>query len=259
MMTKEYILEHNLLEQYLLGDLDASTHDAIEEVLLNSSEIKAIYEDLELNLELLSQDHATEPPKDLKEHLVKTITQSQSASKVISMPQNKYKALFSLTAAACVILFFNTIFLIVKNGGIAKELTDSNSQTEQLKQQQQNLLESYSSKEQMLALLSHPDTEQHVLTGNDKSPNSKLVSFINHEQKLVIVNTSKMPELDQDHDYQLWADVEGEMINMGLIDLGQPLLAMTYITDAESLNITIEPKGGSDHPTVANLIANTYL
>ena len=259
MMTKEYILKHNLLEQYLLGDLDSSIHDTIEEMLSNNLEIKAIYEDLELNLELLTQDHATEPPEDLKEHLVKTITQSQSASKVISMPQKKYKAWFSLTAAACVILFFNTIFLLVKNGGIAKELTESNSQTEHLKQQQQHLLESYNSQEQMLAFFSHPDTRHHVLIGNDKSPNSKLVSFINHEQKVVMVNTSKMPKLDQEHDYQLWADVEGEMINMGVIDLEQPLLAMAYITDAESLNITIEPKGGSDHPTVANLIANTYL
>jgi anti-sigma-K factor RskA len=57
----------------------------------------------------------------------------------------------------------------------------------------------------------------------------------------------------------MWADVEGEMINMGVINNTENLLAMTYIEDAESLNITIEPAGGSDHPTVSRLISNVYL
>ena len=57
----------------------------------------------------------------------------------------------------------------------------------------------------------------------------------------------------------MWADVDGEMINMGIINTSKALLAMQYIPEAESFNITIEPKGGSPHPTVSELIANTYL
>tara|TARA_R110000868_G_scaffold379114_6_gene644835 strand:- start:10 stop:186 length:177 start_codon:yes stop_codon:yes gene_type:complete len=57
----------------------------------------------------------------------------------------------------------------------------------------------------------------------------------------------------------MWADVEGEMINMGVIGKQNQLLAMDYIDNAESLNVTIEPAGGNDHPTVSNLITNVYL
>ncbi len=59
--------------------------------------------------------------------------------------------------------------------------------------------------------------------------------------------------------YQLWADVEGEMINMGLLSSEEDLTPAIYISKAESFNITVEPAGGNDHPTVSNLIGNVYL
>ena len=90
-------------------------------------------------------------------------------------------------------------------------------------------------------------------------PDAKLISYVNDIERSVLVNTSYLPELDEAHDYQMWADVEGEMINMGVIDVTTPMLAMNYIDHSESLNITIEPAGGSEHPTVSRLITNIYL
>jgi len=72
-------------------------------------------------------------------------------------------------------------------------------------------------------------------------------------KKTVVISTKQLPELDDQHDYQMWADVEGVMINMGIIERNKEMLAMNYIENAESLNITIEPSGGSDHPNVLNL------
>jgi hypothetical protein len=46
---------------------------------------------------------------------------------------------------------------------------------------------------------------------------------------------------------------------MGLLPTDRELVTLTYIDRAESLNITIEPKGGNDHPTVERLISNVYL
>ena len=49
------------------------------------------------------------------------------------------------------------------------------------------------------------------------------------------------------------------MISMGVLDRTKNLLTMNYIDNAESLNITIEPLGGNDHPTVSRLVSNVYL
>ena len=90
-------------------------------------------------------------------------------------------------------------------------------------------------------------------------PEGKMLSYVNHTTKSVVVNTQRLPKLNNDEDYQMWADVEGEMINMGVISKSSQLLAMNYIDHAESLNITIEPSGGSEHPTVSRLVTNVYL
>ena len=149
--------------------------------------------------------------------------------------------------------------MIVQNGDIKQELTEITSETEQLKEQQRSLITSYNNQESLLAFISNPNTKQYSLEGNELMPDTKIVSYVNHDEKQVMVNTSALQKLDQNHDYQMWADVDGEMINMGVINLKEPMLAMTYIDNAESLNITIEPKGGSDHPTVERLISNVYL
>ncbi|WP_146608955.1 hypothetical protein [Gelidibacter algens] len=44
----------------------------------------------------------------------------------------------------------------------------------------------------------------------------------------VFINTSQLLVLNAEHDYQMWADVEGEMVNIGLIDNKKDLLAMNY-------------------------------
>ena len=91
------------------------------------------------------------------------------------------------------------------------------------------------------------------------APDAQIVNYINHKEKLVVINTKSLHMLDDEHDYKMWADVEGKMINMGLISKNASLVVMNYIEKAESLNITIEPKGGSDNPNVAQLIGNVYL
>ena len=100
---------------------------------------------------------------------------------------------------------------------------------------------------------------QYALKGNDKIPNGFATAYINHEEKSAIVNVQKLPDLPEDKTYQMWADVEGEMIDMGVIDSSKQTLTMNYIKDAESINITIEEKGGSDHPDVSNLIGSVSL
>lgn len=259
MMTKDKILKEQLLEQYLIGDLEPAVSDQVELALSKDPSLKAIFNDMELDFEKLGQEQALSVPMGVKEQLMNEISKSKNSEKVRPLKQQRFKTWFSLAAAASVILFLNTIYLIVQNGDIKQELAEITSETEQLKEQQRSLITSYNNQESLLAFISNPNTRQYSLEGNELMPDTKIVSYVNHDEKQVMVNTAAMQKLDQDHDYQMWADVDGEMINMGVINLKEPMLAMTYIDNAESLNITIEPKGGSDHPTVERLISNVYL
>ena len=98
-----------------------------------------------------------------------------------------------------------------------------------------------------------------LLKGNRIFPESRAVAYVNHTAKSVMVNSQGLPPLEKDKTYQMWADVDGVMINMGLLPADTDLIPLKYIDRAESFNITIEPAGGNDHPTVENLISNVLL
>ncbi len=59
----------------------------------------------------------------------------------------------------------------------------------------------------------------------------------------------------------MWADVDGKMINLGILKKDETNMPIDwkYLANAESLNVTIEPDGGSDHPTVADLVASISI
>ena len=107
--------------------------------------------------------------------------------------------------------------------------------------------------------INNADVLPLVLYGNQKAPNGKAVAYVNHKSQLVLVNPKGLPSLPKDKTYQMWSDVNGEMINMGTLNTDNELVPLKYIENAESLNITIEPAGGSDHPTVEELVSYVIL
>jgi len=259
MMTREKILEEGLLELYVLGDLDVSVSEAVESVVANDHGLKQLLLEMEEDLERIGLENTTTPPSIVKSKLMSSITPEKAGQRLSAGKSANYQLWFKLAAAAAVILFFNSMYLIIQNGNTSEQLNEVTIQLDDLKQKQKLIENAYGSQENLLAFLSDADTKQYMLNGNSKMPEAQLVSYINDRAKKVMVNTSGLSKLDGEHDYQLWADVEGEMIDMGVIELDTPLLAMNYIDHAESLNITIEPKGGSEHPTVSNLISSAYL
>ena len=261
-MNKERIIEDGLLELYILGELPEATKVELEASLKNDSELKTYLNLLEIDFEQLALDNSIDPPQYIKQNLIASIKKDEA--KVIPLATEKttkayFKSLFGIAASIAVALILTTAFLLKSNSSISEQLSEQVVETNSIKEKNEELTKLLNEKQDVLAFLSNPETEQYILSGNELMPNAKLVSYVNHKEKRVVVNTQKLPKLDANQDYQLWADVEGEMINMGVISKNKELLAMTYIENAESLNVTIEPKGGSEHPTVSRLISNVYL
>jgi anti-sigma-K factor RskA len=84
------------------------------------------------------------------------------------------------------------------------------------------------------------------------------VAYINPVKKLSYINVRNLPNLPDNQCYQMWAEVNGEMVNLGVIksvDDKDRLRPLPYAENAVSY-ITIEPQGGNDTPTVKNIVAN---
>ena len=105
-----------------------------------------------------------------------------------------------------------------------------------------------------------PSTQRYVVQGTDIAPNAFAVAYWNPDLKEGWLDPTKLPELPDDRQYQIWADVHGEMISIGLIPKdNNTLVTINYLQEAESINITQEVLGGVDHPTVSLLTANSIL
>lgn len=256
-MDKKTILENGLLEQYLLGELDVDQTTELENLLAQEEDLKAELLALEKDFERIGQENAIAPPTEVKANLM---AYAKGDNAVITLKsQNKMKYLFGVAASIAGLLLLGSFWMYTQLNEVQQQLNTVEGSNEELNRTIEKLNNSLNTKETLFATLSHPDTEQYVLEGNALMPEGKMLSYVNHTTKSVVVNTERLPILNNDEDYQMWADVEGEMINMGVISKSSQLMAMNYIDHAESLNITIEPSGGSEHPTVSRLVTNVYL
>lgn len=234
-----------------MGELTVSERQAIETMLHEDAELKKRLQSMEADFERIAFENAISPDARVKESL-KARIEDEKSKPAFTWP------LF--VAASLALLFLCTTFwLYTQWQNTQKDLDALVPVTTDL-EERLNLLEQKSEvSESKLNLVTGTHTLPFLLQGNSKLPNARAVAFVNHNERIVMVNAKGLPELPEDQTYQMWSDVEGEMINMGLLSPKAELVSLKYIDKAESLNITIEPAGGNDHPTVEKLISNVIL
>lgn len=258
MMDKTYILDNGILEQYVLGELSLSEQQQVENALGLHAELRNHLEQIEIEFENLAFENEIEVPETVKKQLLQSIV--GKSVKTVSLDSHKTKKHY-LGIAASIAAFFlmGSIYLYSELTSVKQQMEIVEEDNIQLKNNLENLNTDLVETKKWYATINDPETEKYVLKGNSLLPNATLISYVNDAKKSVVINIEQLPELDKEHDYQMWADVEGVMINMGVIDQSKDMIAMNYIENAESLNITIEPFGGSEHPTVSKLVTNIYL
>ena len=251
MMERKKLLEEGLLEKYLLDELSAEEKREVAEAISADMEIREAFEQLEADFEKLAFENAIAPSPLIKQQLLQRV-----GGKV----QKTTPRTWLWAAASLATLFLSSSFWMYNNWKVAqKGFNELQEQTTVLQDRLNALEENYLLTNQRLKTINGPQTIPLILHGNELVPNARAVAYVNHENKMVVVNAQGLPKLPEDKTYQMWSDVEGEMINMGLLQTDEELITLNYIEKAESLNITIEPAGGNDHPTVEKLIAYVTL
>ncbi|RZL18688.1 MAG: anti-sigma factor, partial [Pedobacter sp.] len=98
------------------------------------------------------------------------------------------------------------------------------------------------------------------MAGQAFSPKSKMNVYWNKKDKSVLINYVAMdlPKADAEHEYQLWALVNGKPVSLGVFGKTdststEALQKMQAIQDAQAFAVTLEPMGGSVNPTMEKL------
>ena len=237
------ILKSGKLEEYALGLLDDNESKLIESLIKKHPEVKSRVRTIESSLEGLARANKIDPQPELKNKVFNDLLKSNSPGINSAFP--KWITLSSIAASLVLgALFFNTK---QSNLSLNKQLTILKDDCE--KQQL-----AYQMDEELLYFLRHEATVPIQLENTKR--NANMMVYFNPVAEQSMIKIKELPTLSSDETYQLWADVDGKMIDMGIFNLANAFIPMKYISDPESFNITIEPSGGSDHPTVSRLVAS---
>jgi anti-sigma-K factor RskA len=244
-------LDSDVLERYLLGTTTAEETLQAERYIAMYPEVREEYIALQENLEAFAKIYSKKTPEGLKETIINQIKKENSTRRKFY----RYAVAASFTA----LLFAgSSYFFYNQNQSLQKE---NAMVTNKIKDLEVVMREQLEDVRNQFIVLNNPQTKRFNVNGNKKAKELKAVAYINPVKKLSYINVSKLPNLPENQCFQMWAEVNGEMINLGIIKEAHDknkLLALPYAENAVGY-ITIEQQGGNASPTVENIVANiTY-
>jgi anti-sigma-K factor RskA len=74
---------------------------------------------------------------------------------------------------------------------------------------------------------------------------------------MIDMANANMPANDKDHQYQLWAMVGHTPVDLGVFDAdttSRDMKEMRSIASADAFAVTLEPRGGSQSPTMSEMV-----
>ena len=241
-------LDSDLLEQYLLGTTTEMETLQVERYIAMYPEVRDTYNELQENLEVFAKQYAIEAPQGLKDKIHSRIKSERVGRKKFFN--------FAIAASITAIMFAGiSTFFWNQNQGLQEENSVVSNKIRLLEETMKEQLEDVRNQ---FIVLNNPQTKKYNVKGNQKAKDLKAVAYINPVKKLSYINVSKLPQIPESQCFQMWAEVNGKMINLGIIEEAgdqQKLLALPYADNAMGY-ITIEQKGGNQAPSVENIVAN---
>lgn len=265
-MDKEKFLKSGLLEQYVLGLTDEVESEEVERFAEAFPEVRSEIESMRKAMDEYARQYAVLPPEELKARMM---NESEGPASALRRDDAlKYNAagdsgsrwgtwlarsVMALLIVLSLSFYQNKVATSQKYEVLSREYRAFQQDCSRQQAELEGLLEIY-------AFLNHELTVPVRLQSTGLIPDAEAVAYLNEKQKKVFINPTHLPAPPQGKTYQMWADVEGRMINMGLVDgNSKGLQSVSFIEGMESLNITLEPEGGSEEPTVAMLCVNARV
>ncbi len=241
-------LDSDLLEKYLLEDTSKEETLRVERYIAMYPEVRETYNQLQVNLETFAKLYAKETPEGLKQIILHNTRKEKVANRSLFR--------YAVAASVAIMLFAgSSYFFWNQNKSLQEENTLVTNKIKYLEENMNNQLEDVRNQ---FIVLNNPDTKKYTLRGKKEGKELKAIAYINPVKKLSYINVSNVPELPENKCFQMWAEVNGELVNLGVIKQFEDkdkLLALPYAENAIGY-ITIEPEGGNSMPTVQNIVAN---
>jgi anti-sigma-K factor RskA len=261
-------IESGILELYVLGDLTAAEREQVEAMVQQHPAVKAELNEVEKALEFYATDNAIEPSATLRDKILNSLVTNfaddssfktkTADAKVLELPtrvkpNNFYKYAF----AASVALLLSSIVAIYN---LNNKLQQKNEELVAASVQNQKFSKTVDYMDSELDVFRDSTYKVLRLKGTGNLPDGSLLVAWSPAKKKVMIDLKslKMPVNDKDHQYQLWALVNGKPVDLGVFDKvdsdSLSMKEMKSIANAQAFAVTREPRGGSVNPTMSEMM-----
>jgi cell division protein FtsL len=237
-------LKSKLLNKYLVGDTSLEESKEVEFFISNYPEVATAYQKLQNNLEIIAKAGAVDVPKNILTDILESMDENDN-TKIIHLVQKKKISWYSIAASVAALLFAATSFILYQknqnlnkeNSVVIEEIFDLRSDIDKHNSKLDEL-------SRQLQKLNNPDAIKYVINGNERAKNLKTVAYINPVDKTSMIDVITLPQLPKEQHYQIWAELQDRMVNLGILDESdRKLKQIPYMEDALALSIKIGTKG----------------
>lgn len=265
MDIKEYIAS-GILEEYIFDTLSQQERAEVEALVVQYPELRDELNAIEEGLEDIAMATAIQAPNHLKAKIMAAIEEEgkelpivdvpKAAPKVVQMPQTnsdigKWRMLVAASVALAVIssyLAFDYRLKWKNSSDAFAQLQAQNSQMAEQYNQVNNRLDDLVAD---IDIISNTDFKRVNMGAVDASQSFEASVYWNAKTDEAYLNIQNLKTLTEEQQYQLWAIVDGQPVDMGVFDFDvEGLIKMKSIKNAAMFAVTIEPKGGSVNPTL---------
>lgn len=251
MNVKDYI-SSGIVESYVLGLAAQSERDEFEAMCVSHSEVLKARTSFELALEHQLVNDSRVPPVHLKQQIEERLA-ALSAPEEINEPVMERVPVRSMTswkwiAAASLILLAGAAYWAFSLNDKYQQLFNRNIELEAQLQRSTARLDAMQNDTRMLE---SPTVKMASLQSMPLAPGASAKIFWDTTSKDVYLMIHNLPEPATDKQYQLWALINNQPVDLGVFELRQKslMVKMKNAQEAQAFAITLEPKGGSSVPT----------
>lgn len=264
--VKAYI-ESGVLELYVLGEMSHAERLEVEAMALKHPAIKAELEEIEQSMEMFAAEREIEPAPELRDRILNSMVTNladdrtfrnahpQQEAVVVPMQSSSNTNFYKYAFAACLALLLVSIVALFN---VYNRLSESQGQILALNAQKTQYAKTVNLQSDELEVY-RGNYKLIKLPGTGKTPKASMMVAWSPVKKHVVIDMANLnlPANDAAHQYQLWAIVDGKPVDLGVFDSKPDSATMVKVMKSvdkpQAFAVTLEPKGGSVNPTMANM------
>lgn len=268
-MNIQAYIESGKLELFLLGELSDREREEVLALAKQHPEIQKELDEIEEAMLAFDQASAPIPSAGLKEKIMADLEKDFAPVKELKptvAPEETGKVVkispwkpFAVAASIVAVIASGLAIYF------ASKFHETEEQFLALVQEQEVLADNlnqvklqYEETDSRLDRLVAGDFKRVEMKGEafDMQKDAKVDVFWDQGQQEVFIAVNKLNSLGGEYDYQLWAIGPDGPVGIGLVNPGErfTLQQMQAVAEAGAFAITIEPKGGSQSPTLEKLV-----